>query len=173
HTSAPTSTRGSWRWPTACPSKTSRSGMASPATCCPTATAWRRPTWRWRAMAARWTRDLAITRVSRELRLHLDAPNPIGSYIFWNRTRREIALVPFGLWNAAGRVMTPYLDPAVFELLASLPAEMFLDKQFHPDVIRRAYPAHAYLRFDTETGLRPVRAPNGTPADAPYYRRLL
>lgn len=125
------------------------------------------------AMAARWSRDRAIARVSEELRHHLDAPNPIGSYIFWNRTRREIALVPFGLWNAAGRVMTPYLDPSVFELLASLPAEMFLDKRFHPDAIRRAYPAHAYLRFDTETGLRSVRAPNGTPADAPYYRRLL
>ena len=50
---------------------------------------------------------------------------------------------------------------------------MFLDKRFHPDAIRRAYPAHAYLRFDTETGLRQVRSPNGTPEDAPYYRRLL
>src|SRR6185312_13677606 len=90
-----------------------------------------------------------------------------------NRTRREIALVPFGVWNAAGRVITPYLDPAVYDLLASLPADLFIDKRFHPDAIRRGYPAHAYLRFDTETGLRPVRSPNGTPADAPYYRRLL
>lgn len=125
------------------------------------------------AMAARWTRDAAAARLTEELRHHLDAPNPIGSYVFWNRTRREIALVPFGIWNAAGRVLTPYLDPAVYDLLASLPAEMFLDKRFHPDAIRRAYPAHAYLRFDTETGLRPIRSPNGTPADAPYYRRLL
>ena len=125
------------------------------------------------AMAERWTREVAAARLTEELRHHLDAPNPIGSYVFWNRTRREIALVPFGIWNAAGRVVTPYLDPAVYDLLASLPAEMFLDKRFHPDAIRRAYPAHAYLRFDTETGLRPDRSPNGTPADAPYYRRLL
>jgi asparagine synthase (glutamine-hydrolysing) len=124
-------------------------------------------------MAARWDRDAAVARVSEELRHHLDAPNPTGSFFFWNRTRREIALVPFGLWNIAASVRTPYLDPAVFDLLASLPAEMFLDKRFHPDAIRRAYPKHAYLRFDTETGLRPVRSPNGTPADAPYYRRLL
>jgi len=125
------------------------------------------------AMAARWSHDAAVARLIEELRHHLDAPNPIGSYYFWNRTRREIALVPFGLLNVAGRVLTPYLDPAVFELLASLPAEMFLDKRFHPDAIRRAYPAHAYLRFDTETGMRPLRSPNGTPADAPHYRRLL
>jgi hypothetical protein len=125
------------------------------------------------AMAARWSREAAVARLTEELRHHLDAPNPIGSFFFWNRTRREIALVPFGVWNVAGSVRTPYLDPAVFDLLVSLPAEMFLDKRFHPDAIRRAYPAHAYLRFDTETGLRPVRAPNGTPADAPYYRRLL
>lgn len=125
------------------------------------------------AMAARWSREAAVARLTEELRHHLDAPNPIGSYFFWNRTRREIALVPFGLWNVAGSVRTPYLDPAVFDLLASLPAEMFLDKRFHPDAIRRAYPAHAYLRFDTETGLRQVRSPNGTPEDAPYYRRLL
>jgi hypothetical protein len=125
------------------------------------------------AMAARWTRELAAARLTEELRHHLDAPNPIGSFVFWNRTRREIALVPFGIWNAAGCVITPYLDPAVYDLLASLPAEMFIDKRFHPDAIRRAFPAHAYLRFDTETGLRPVRSPNGTPADAPYYRRLL
>ncbi|MGH7650072.1 MAG: asparagine synthase-related protein, partial [Gemmatimonadaceae bacterium] len=124
-------------------------------------------------MAARWNRDAAVARVSEELRHHLDAPNPTGSFFFWNRTRREIALVPFGLWNIAASVRTPYLDPAVFDLLASLPAEMFLDKRFHPDAIRRAYPKHAYLRFDTETGLRSVRSPNGTPEDAPYYRRLL
>ena len=125
------------------------------------------------ALAARWTREAAVARLTEELRHHLDAPNPIGSYVFWNRTRREIALVPFGVWNAAGRVITPYLDPAVYDLLASLPADLFVDKRFHPDAIRRGYPAHAYLRFDTETGLRPVRSPNGTPADAPYYRRLL
>ncbi|HKV52186.1 MAG TPA: asparagine synthetase B family protein [Gemmatimonadaceae bacterium] len=125
------------------------------------------------AMAARWSREAAVARLTEELRHHLDAPNPIGSFFFWNRTRREIALVPFGLWNVAGSVRTPYLDPAVFDLLVSLPAEMFLDKRFHPNAIRRAYPEHAYLRFDTETGLRPVRAPNGTPEDAPYYRRLL
>src|SRR6185437_7860360 len=125
------------------------------------------------AMAGRWTREAAVARLTEELRHHLDAPNPIGSYVFWNRTRREIALVPFGIWNAAGRVLTPFLDPAVYDLLASLPAEMFIDKRFHPDAIRRAYPAYADLRFDTETGLRPVRSPNGTPEDAPYYRRLL
>jgi len=124
-------------------------------------------------IAGRWTREAAVARLTEELRHHLDAPNPIGSYVFWNRTRREIALVPFGIWNAAGRVLTPFLDPAVYDLLASLPAEMFIDKRFHPDAIRRAYPAHAYLRFDTETGLRPIRSPNGTPGDAPYYRRLL
>lgn len=126
-----------------------------------------------RDVAARWSRDAAVARLTDELRHHLDAPNPIGSYLFWNRTRREIALVPFGMWNVAASVRTPYIDPAVYDLLASLPAEMFIDKRFHPDAIRRAYPAYAYLRFDTETGLRQLRSPNGTPEDAPYYRRLL
>lgn len=122
--------------------------------------------------AARLGRDAAVARLTAEIRRHLDAPNPVGSFFFWNRTRREIALVPFGLWDGVGAVVTPYLDPAVFDLLTALPAEMFLDRQFHADAIRRAFPEYAHLPFDVDSALPVVRAPERSPADAPYYRRL-
>jgi asparagine synthetase B (glutamine-hydrolysing) len=126
-----------------------------------------------RDTAQRLGRDAAVARLADEIRRHVDAPNPIGSFFFWNRTRREIALVPFGLWDRVGRVATPYLDPRVFDLLTALPAEMFIDRRFHADAIRRAFPQYAHLRFDNDSALPAVRRPERTPADARHYRRLL
>ena len=84
-------------------------------------------------------RDRAIARLAREIRHHLDAPNPIASFFFWNRTRREVALAPYGLLRDVV-VHAPYLDHGVFDLLMSLPVRSLLDRQLHSEAIAVAYP---------------------------------
>jgi hypothetical protein len=41
----------------------------------------------------------------------------------------------------------------VFELLAGLPAELFLDHRFHREALHRAFPQHAAIGF-SRSGLR-------------------
>lgn len=87
----------------------------------------------------RWSRDRAVARLRTEIRRHFDAPNPVASFFFWNRTRREIALSPYGLMRDV-IVYAPFLDREVYDLLASLPARSLLDRRLHTDAIARAYP---------------------------------
>lgn len=90
---------------------------------------------------------VAHDRLAREVVKHLDAPNPIASFIFWNRTRREIALAPYGLLNGVGRVYAPYLDHDLFDFMVTLPASMLMDRTFHDTAIARAYPAFAHIPY--------------------------
>ena len=101
------------------------------------------------------TRERALARLVREITRHLDAPNPVASFFFWNRTRREIALSPFALMGAL-RVHTPYLDAAVYALLSAMPAALQMDRRLHTDAIGRAYPAIADQPYETKT-VRQVR----------------
>jgi asparagine synthase (glutamine-hydrolysing) len=84
-------------------------------------------------------RERAIARLAQEIASHLDAPNPVASFFFWNRTRREIALSPYGVLRGV-TVHAPYLDRALFDLLASLPAALVMDRRLHTDAVARAYP---------------------------------
>jgi len=99
----------------------------------------------------RSSRAAASERVARELARHSDEPNPIGSFCFWNRTRRVTSLAPFAILNAGTRVYTPYLDTDVFTFLASLPAHMLQNEReyhrFHSDTISRAYPEFAHMPY--------------------------
>jgi len=91
--------------------------------------------------------EKAYEQVAAEAARHAEAPNPVGSFYFWNRTRREIALSPYALFARVPTVYSPYIDHALFDHLASLPAELFLDHTFHDDTIRRAYPRYADIPF--------------------------
>lgn len=112
----------------------------------------------------RFGREVARARVVTELAHHRGAANPVSSFFFWNRTRRGVALGPFALLSRACSVLTPYLDPGVYELLASLPATMVLDHQFHLKTIARAFPQAAAMPY-APTGARQV-------GDGAAYRRL-
>jgi hypothetical protein len=92
------------------------------------------------------SRERAAAVLKRELDKHLGAPNPVSSYIFWNRTRREISLFGFKI---LGRVRMPYLDEDVYDHLAALPASHFLDKTFHTETIHRMFPQHSDIPFGT------------------------
>jgi hypothetical protein len=91
--------------------------------------------------------SVAKGRLAREAVRHLDHPNPVGSFIFWNRTRREIALAPYSLLKGIPVVYAPFLDHALFDFLASLPSSMLLDHHFHDDTIARAYPNFAHIPY--------------------------
>ena len=97
----------------------------------------------------RWSRSVAVKRLVRELERHADAPNPVMSFFFCNRVRRELALAPFGLVARQCPVMTPFLDRNVFDFLVSLPTEMMLDEQFHIETIREFYPRMPDIPFQS------------------------
>jgi hypothetical protein len=103
-------------------------------------------------------RDLARDRLVTELARHLDAHNPLTTFYFLNRTRREIALFPQGVLAKGTdlKVHCPYLDPGVLDLLLSLPAEMVIDHGFHDEAIRAAYPQYRGLPFEDKTARRSV-----------------
>jgi hypothetical protein len=94
-----------------------------------------------------WSRALAIERLALELERHRHAPNPITSFLFWNRTRREIALIPLCIAGRRVPVRLAYLDPALMPFLSSLPHPAFSGTGFHSYVMRRTYPAFAHVPY--------------------------
>jgi len=114
--------------------------------------------------AAARSRALAVDRIARELESHLDAPDPIKSFNFWNRIRRELALVPYGLMNHLPTVYTPYLDHDLYDFLMGVPATVVSpelipsDKRFHTDAIHRAFPEYAHLPYEDTKAPRLNRA---------------
>lgn len=101
----------------------------------------------------RFRRELAIDRLVTELAKHADAPNQLGSFFVYNRTRRVTALAPTSLMGPRATVWCPYLDAELWDFLSSLPPE-FLEGDsgatFHDDAIHRAYPEFADIPFGTK-----------------------
>jgi hypothetical protein len=99
----------------------------------------------------------ALAEVRDELAKHREAPNPVGSFYFWNRTRVCIAAVPYGLLATRHQnTLAPYLDRDLWKFLASLPAPLLVDHQFHRDTVKRAYPEFAGIPFFEEK-VKPAR----------------
>lgn len=101
-------------------------------------------------------RDVALHRVVVELRKHVNAANPVGSFFFWSRTRRDIGASAFGIVGHDRVVLTPYLDRDLWTLLAGLPARILLSQTFHTDTIARAYPQAADLPYAGKHGAFPL-----------------
>ena len=98
-----------------------------------------------------YSREKAVNHLIKELIKHSRQPNPVGSFCFWNRTRRCIAPSPFRLLGDSANVVMPYLETEVFDFLAALPAEMFLDHQFHTETISLAFPEYAHIGYEEKT----------------------
>ena len=93
----------------------------------------------------------ALSEITLELAKHAKAPNPVGSFYFWNRTRVNISACAFGLLQPKQqRTLAPYLDQDLWALLASLPARMLVNHRFHIDVLKTAYPEFASIPFSHE-----------------------
>lgn len=106
--------------------------------------------------------ELVKTRLALEVEKHLGGPNPVGAFRFWNRTRRQTALAPYGMLSGIARVYAPYLDHDLYDFLVTLPASMMMSHTFHTDTIARAYPAFAHVPYASKsapsTDDRKVRA---------------
>jgi hypothetical protein len=104
--------------------------------------------------------DRAVDRLATELARHRDAADPIKSFNFWNRIRRELALQPYGLMRSVPTVYSPYLDHELYDFLSSLPPEVMSptlsasDKSFHTDAILRGYPRFAHIPFEDKGAAR-------------------
>jgi hypothetical protein len=93
-------------------------------------------------------RSKALEKVDEELRKHLKAPDPISSFYFWNRTRRDIGCSAFALLKANREaVFAPFLDPDLCSFLAGLPPSVTCDHQLHTEVIAKAYPQYAGIPY--------------------------
>jgi len=121
------------------------------------------------SLARRLSNAVARERLCRELERHADAPNPFGSFIFWNRTRRCIAQSAYRLILDVPLVFSPYLDHNVYDLLAGLPGSMLVDHDFHAAAIQRAYPQAAALPYTPKAD----HTPGSSPALTRFSRQLL
>ena len=92
-------------------------------------------------------RERAIARLCRELNRHVNATNPTSSFFLANRTRREVALSPYGLMRDVV-VYAPYLDADVYDFLAGLPASVLMDRTLHTEAISRAWPQFAGVPYE-------------------------
>lgn len=109
------------------------------------------------AYQRRWSWEAALSRVAVEFARYADDDNPFNPFMFWNRTRREIA--PFHVRYLPGvEVLTPYLDDEVFDFLWRLPTELQLGKRLHDAAIARAAPAYAHIAY---VGTAPATDPGG------------
>jgi asparagine synthase (glutamine-hydrolysing) len=107
--------------------------------------------------------EVARHRLSEELKTHQDAPNPVGSFYFWNRTRREISLSPYCVLQAViPTVYAPYLDSDLYDFMSSLPASLFLDHTFHDEAISRAYPQYSGIPYQSKNAERPDATRHGS-----------
>ena len=107
-----------------------------------------------RAAYRDFARDKAVAHLVKELARHTNQPNPVGSFRFWNRTRRCIALSPFRLLGDASKVITPFLDADVFDFLSALPGEMLVARRFHTDTISFAFPKYAQIPYEDKAAPR-------------------
>jgi asparagine synthase (glutamine-hydrolysing) len=107
--------------------------------------------------------DRAVQRLVEDLERHSESANPVRSFYFWNRTRRAVALLPFGVLNRF-QVHTPYLDHDLYDFLTSLPPEITLDHEFHTETIWKAHPRYRGIPFEHEK--------QATVRDRVYFRRL-
>lgn len=100
------------------------------------------------------SRELALQRLQIELLKHAEAPNPISSFYFWNRTRREVALSPYRIFDQYKTVFSPFTDQILTDFLSSIPASMVLDHTLHNDTIARAFPKVANIPYAKKPGAR-------------------
>ena len=103
----------------------------------------------------RATRDLAIAKVSEELKRHLGFADPISSFFFWNLTRRGIALLPFGIHRSVATVYCPFLDHDLFDFLINVDPSCTSGKRLHDAVIHRYYPEYRNIPFEYHAAKKP------------------
>lgn len=106
----------------------------------------------------------AIERLVRELKVHADERNPLMSFLFWNRTRRCIGSIPFGVLHEVPVVHVPYLDHDLYDFFFSLEPELVAGNRLHDETIRRSYPEFCDIPYENKRAV-----PVFSSADLSYY----
>ncbi len=106
----------------------------------------------------RLSRERAIHRFATECERFAAAPNPTAAFWFWNRTRRTVSLLPYGVWQRGVHVVAPFLDHDLFDFMVSLPVTLVGDYTLHATTLRTEFPRYAHIPFFSQ--------PNQPPADA-------
>jgi asparagine synthase (glutamine-hydrolysing) len=107
-----------------------------------------------RGLAQRMPRDQAVEDLTDSLSGHADFSDPYRAFMFFTRTRREIALAPAAILSRARRVLCPYLHPPLLNMLLSMPLEVASRGGLHDDAIAQAYPTLAGVAYADGQGIR-------------------
>lgn len=118
-----------------------------------------------------WCRERAATFIESELSKYSECPNPLKEFIFWNRTRREIALIPIAMAMSRVPVVLPYVDDELLSFLLSLPEDPFGSIALHDAVIQRAYPDARSVPYGNDASKAP--SPLGLRHRAAFIRETL
>ncbi len=90
---------------------------------------------------ARWSVERAVDRLRQEIVKHSNAVNPTVSFLVFNRTRREVALLPFRLAASyVPGVFTPFCDVDLVTWALGLPTELCVGGTLHDRALRHAHP---------------------------------
>jgi hypothetical protein len=114
----------------------------------------------------------AVERVAQEFLRHKNEPNPVGAFFFRNRTRREIAQIPFAMMQPLD-VRAPYLAPELVRFLRGIPDVELVGKTFHREAIETAFPDVRVPYAKQLPSSRTARAANLIPSKAFALRAAL
>jgi asparagine synthase (glutamine-hydrolysing) len=103
-------------------------------------------------LMVRFNRNEAKALLIDELKRHSYKPNPISEFIFWNRTRRDIASNSFGILARNVNIYAPYIEISLYRFLSTIPADIFLSHRFHEDTINLMFQKYSFLPYDKKTG---------------------
>ncbi|MFK7961831.1 MAG: asparagine synthase-related protein [Phycisphaerales bacterium] len=98
-----------------------------------------------------------------EMAQHLDRPNPVSSFWFWNRTRRAVSVAATGLYGSGVDVVFPFADTDLWSLGMSVPGERMIGQHLQRQMLERDHPDAMILPFansDFSLRARIARLPN-------------
>jgi hypothetical protein len=95
----------------------------------------------------RYTYEQAEQAFAERVAMYAEAADSYAAFIFYNRTRREIALSPYGLLSCVPRVICPFMDSDLVSFLGSLPVDVTFPAPLHDEVIATTYPRFADIPF--------------------------
>ena len=122
----------------------------------------------------RWSSERAEEILVDELERHAVSPNPIKSFVFWNRTINEIGLIPATMILSRETPQLPFLDETLLRFLLSLPAGKFGGPGFHDSVISDSFPAFNDIPFSEKPMVQKKVHRLSRPARVGmFWRRLL
>lgn len=114
-----------------------------------------------RRLDQRCPRQDALDDLSRTIERHSGFADPYSAFLFFSRTRREIALAPTAMLSTARAVVCPYVSADLVRFLLSLPRHVTRGGKFHDEVIARAFPqmdGMAYASMARRWSRQPLRA---------------